>query len=42
MALAEYWSGMARLVVLSWSAIEADTFIGERVAAHLLEYLPGR
>jgi hypothetical protein len=39
--LYEYASGGARLVVLAWSDA-ADAFVGERVASHLLELLPGK
>ncbi|HZS40972.1 MAG TPA: DUF4178 domain-containing protein [Polyangia bacterium] len=39
--LYEYAAGAARLVVLSWTD-QADAFVGERVASHLLELLPGK
>jgi hypothetical protein len=34
-------TGPARLLLLTWSD-HADAFVGERVAAHLLELLPGK
>jgi hypothetical protein len=39
-ALAEYSAGAARLVVLDWGGA-AESFVGERIAAHSLELLPG-
>jgi hypothetical protein len=39
--LAAYAAGALRLIVLHW-ADHSDAFVGERVPAHLLEFLPGK
>ena len=39
--VAAYAAGALRLIVLSW-ANQSDAFVGERVATHLLEFLPGK